>query len=33
MELGLLITGGHAPMKIEKMFESLISDGMFATVV
>ena len=32
MELGLLITGGHAPMKIEKMFESLISDGMLAAV-
>jgi phosphatidylserine/phosphatidylglycerophosphate/cardiolipin synthase-like enzyme len=32
MELGLLITGGHAPMKIEKMFESLISDGMLVAV-
>jgi hypothetical protein len=32
MELGLLITGGHAPVKIERIFESLISDGMLAAV-
>jgi phosphatidylserine/phosphatidylglycerophosphate/cardiolipin synthase-like enzyme len=32
MELGVLITGGHAPVKIAKMFESLINDGMFAAV-
>jgi phosphatidylserine/phosphatidylglycerophosphate/cardiolipin synthase-like enzyme len=32
MELGLLITGGDAPMKIERMFDSLISDGVLAAV-
>jgi phosphatidylserine/phosphatidylglycerophosphate/cardiolipin synthase-like enzyme len=32
MELGLLVTGGNAPVKIERMFESLISDGVFTAV-
>jgi phosphatidylserine/phosphatidylglycerophosphate/cardiolipin synthase-like enzyme len=32
MELGVLITGGQAPQRIERMFENLISDGVFAAV-
>ena len=32
MELGVLITGGHVPQKIERMFERLISDGVFTAV-
>jgi phosphatidylserine/phosphatidylglycerophosphate/cardiolipin synthase-like enzyme len=32
MELGVLITGGYAPERIERMFESLLSDGMLVAV-
>jgi cardiolipin synthase len=32
MELGVLKTGGQAPQRIERMFENLISNGVFATV-
>jgi phosphatidylserine/phosphatidylglycerophosphate/cardiolipin synthase-like enzyme len=32
MELGVLITGGQAPQRIERMFDNLISDGVFAAV-
>ena len=32
MELGVLITGGDAPVKIERMFVRLVSDGVFAAV-
>jgi phosphatidylserine/phosphatidylglycerophosphate/cardiolipin synthase-like enzyme len=32
MELGVLITGGQAPQKIETMFDGLIHDGVFAAV-
>jgi phosphatidylserine/phosphatidylglycerophosphate/cardiolipin synthase-like enzyme len=32
MELGVLITGGHAPQSVERMFERLISDGVFAAI-
>ena len=30
MELGVLITGGKGPQRIERMFENLISNGVFA---
>jgi phosphatidylserine/phosphatidylglycerophosphate/cardiolipin synthase-like enzyme len=32
MELGVLITGGPVPEKIERMFEGLIGDGVLAAV-
>ena len=32
MELGVLITGGQVPQSIERMFEILISDGVFEAV-
>jgi phosphatidylserine/phosphatidylglycerophosphate/cardiolipin synthase-like enzyme len=32
MELGVLITGGHAPGEVERMFEGLIDGGVFAAV-
>ncbi len=32
LELGVLITGGHAPQRIERMFQNLISEGVFVAV-
>ena len=32
MELGVLITGGHAPQEIAKVFESLIDQGTLSRV-
>jgi phosphatidylserine/phosphatidylglycerophosphate/cardiolipin synthase-like enzyme len=32
MELGVLITGGHAPGQVEQMFEGFIGDGVFAAI-
>jgi phosphatidylserine/phosphatidylglycerophosphate/cardiolipin synthase-like enzyme len=32
MLLGMLKTGGQAPQRIERMFENLISNGVFAAV-
>lgn len=32
VELGVLITGGQAPRSVERMFENLVNDGVFAAV-